>query len=362
MKRLKKIIKESSLSGEAYVFAQRISQARRDRKLVVLPYSMYSGSAGDLRGRAIGVALRGRGWRTVVVPPWLGLAQRQRIIRKERPDVILLQQSVHPLNRPWLYPGVPCVFDADDAYIINTPETVVPCCRQSAAVIAGSRNLANRFREHNSHVSVVWTGTYIKEARGLIPSAQRGRVITWALSDALSAGHESLFVREVLLRLAKRTKFSFRLYGVNAPEAVAEYLQPIRDAGVEVTTFPMLRYRPFVDSLHDVAIGLTPICQAHAFFQGKSFGKILGYIAADVAVVAANAIDHPLFFRHGENGMLADENVDQWVECCATLLDDPERRSKMVAQARQEFMARLTVTRCAELVDEVFSRVISKAR
>jgi hypothetical protein len=122
---------------------------------------MYTGSSGDWRACAISRELRKRGWRTIVVPPWLGLMERRRIIQIENPEFIFLQQSRHPLNRPELYGDVPIIFDVDDADILNNRDLVAECCRGSRAVIAGNRYLAGLFREYNSDVCVIWTGTYV---------------------------------------------------------------------------------------------------------------------------------------------------------------------------------------------------------
>lgn len=58
------------------------------------------------------------------------------------------------------------------------------------------------------------------------------------------------------------------------------------------------------------------------FSRGKSFGKLLAYLIADVAIVASNNVDHPLFFQDGVNGVLAPNDVDRWVEGTALLLQD----------------------------------------
>jgi hypothetical protein len=179
---IKRLIRENSLAGELYVLGQRLRQPKQ-RTVMIFPDQMYTGTAGDLRACAVGRALRKFGWRPIIVPPWLGETQRRRFVRQISPDVILLQQSRHPLNRPSLYPGIPCVFDADDADILNQPDIVAPCCRESAAVIAGNHFLAGLYRQYNSDVTVIWTGTYITSVPGSKPNDSRAPVITWAASD-----------------------------------------------------------------------------------------------------------------------------------------------------------------------------------
>ena len=354
-----KTLKESNLSGMAFVMAQRLAQSRRGPRLIVFPSTMYTGSGGDLRGWAIARELRRSGWRTIVVPPWLGLRRRSQILAREQPDVILMQQSRHPLNRPSLYPGFPCVFDADDADVLNAPELVADCCRGSRAVIAGNRFLARIFASFNPNVHVVWTGTYVDHVGGQIPNEARGPVIAWAHSDPLGYPAEAAFVHEVVLRLAGRRPFQFHLYGLRDRSAAGTYVEPLLERGVDVITHGMMRYRSFISSLGGVAIGLHPICAANPFSQGKSFGKLLAYMAANVAVVTSSAVDHPLFFRHGVNGMLANEDIGEWCENCLLLLEDPPRRGALVGEARVDFSRRLSISRAAELVGSVLCQVIA---
>jgi hypothetical protein len=71
-----------------------------------------------------------------------------------------------------------------------------------------------------------------------------------------------------------------------------------------------------VRSLGSFAVGLHPVCTNHAFSLGKSFGKLLAYLAADVAIVTSNAVDHPLFFTDGVNGTLVGDDLEAWALGC----------------------------------------------
>src|SRR5215470_14062060 len=177
---------------ELLVHAQRATQYRVPGKRVVI-FSSLSDAGADLRGIALAPELRRLGWRVTWVPKQLELDQRLRIVRAERPDVILLRQSRHPLNRPRFYGGVPCVFDADDADILDPAcrDAVIECCRDSAAVIAGSRYLAKAFSPYNDRVAVVWTGTFLGQSHRVAPSAGRAPILAWAASDPHAYPHEA---------------------------------------------------------------------------------------------------------------------------------------------------------------------------
>jgi hypothetical protein len=349
---------------ELEVHRRRLVRPRRGlKKAIAFLSDSISGWSGELRSIAIEKHLEQFGWRLISVPPHLNLGQRQRIVSLDKPDLILLQQSRHPLNRPALYADVPIIFDADDADILDTRcfEAVTQCCRGSTSVIAGSRFLRDEFRAYNPNVAVIWTSTYIKEIAEARPVDQRAPVVTWAHSGPLDYVEESDFVREVLLRVARRTSFSFRLYGISEErkDAANDYVEPIRKAGVSVEVFPQMSYHSFVGSLGGVAVGLHPVCVAsNPFSRGKSFGKLLAYLAADVPIVTSNAVDHPLFFTDEVNGMLVENDVDKWVARCERLITQPDLRRKIVAAARPEFLRRLTSQRAAELVAAQFDKAL----
>lgn len=348
---------------ELLIHRRRLTGSDRGlRKAIAFTSDSQTGFSGHLRAVALEPHLARLGWRLISVTPHLSLSQRRRILALDAPEVILLQQSRHPLNRPGLYAGTPCVFDADDADILDPrcTEAVIECCRGSAAIIAGSRFLADQFRPYHENVAVVWTGTYLRAIAGAKPVAQRDPVLTWAHSGPLGYPEEANLVREVLLRLARRTNFVFALYGVgeDQKQSAEEYLQPIRNAGVSVQTFPPMPYEPFFQSLGSVAVGLHPVCPSSPFSRGKSFGKLLAYLAADVAIVTSNAVDHPLFFRDGVNGMLVDNSIETWVDRCEQLLTQPALRQRLVEAARSDFLSRLTSEKAAELVARQFERAV----
>jgi hypothetical protein len=322
--------------------------------------AFHAGSGGDLRGRALAPELRRLGWRVVVVPPSMNLAQRRRTIAMEHPDVILLRQSRHPLNRPALYSPIPCVFDADDADIDTHPDEVVDCLTGSVAVVAGSRYIAEMFQCHNSNVSVIWTGTYAAESPEAARNERREPVIAWANSVPELHPGERALLRDVLLRLGRQHQFHFHLYGYKESEsgALLDLIEPLRSAGIQVSTFDPLPYRTFVHSLAQAAIGLNPVCMDNAWSRGKSFGKVLAYIAAGAAVVSSPELDYPLFFDNGRNGMLAG-SVDEWVERCSYLLEHPEERGALVRHAQQDMAARLSSDRAARLLDGVLRGVLA---
>lgn len=312
------------------------------------------GSAGDLRGVAVGQALRTHGWHALTLPPRLGAGARRVLCHALRPDAVLLQQTRHPLNRPELYPGVPCVLDVDDADVINPAERdrIADVARRCHGVVAGSRYLARLFQAFNPHVRIIWTGTYCHHVPGATPSAQRPPVLAWAPSDPFGYPLEMAFVRDVAHAVPNHGPFEFWVYGV--PEArqveMQAYLSHGKPKHLTLRLMPPMPYQDFIASLSGVAVGLQPVCHDHEYSLGKSFGKALAYLAADVAVVASRNVDHPLFFKDGRNARVLDTSPGSWAQACGDLLSQAPHRAALVQQARGDFMNKLTTTRSAAML------------
>lgn len=340
---------------EGAVHLQRFSQSSR-RPRVLLFVGEDSPGSSLLRGWELVGPLWRLGWRATAVSPYLSLTQRQRLMRAERPDVILLQQQRHRLNRPKHYLGYPCVFDIDDADFLEPfwGEGIRECSQESTAVIAGSRYIADWCRQYNSHVEVVWTGTPVRKRRlPIVPNAQRGAVIAWACSDPGLYPHESALVGEVLTELAGQRAFEFWLFGLQPGQAEPAWMNTLRSLKVPVRNWHFMAYDRLLAALEGVAIGLCPLCVGpNPFARGKSFGKTLAYMAAQTAIVASNEAEHPLFFTHGVNGLLVQTRAE-WVAGIGDLLQDPARRHKLAQQAQRDGREKLSSEAAARGVDRV---------
>jgi glycosyltransferase involved in cell wall biosynthesis len=340
----------------------RYREPRRRPVVVVFPSSQPWDAASRLRAWEVAPELRALGWRVVLVPEPLDLAQRRRILALEAPDVVLLQQTRHPLNQAELYAPVPCVLDADDADYLDPRhhDRIVQCASACRAVIGGSRFVADCLGKHNGDATVIWTATPLPPARAARRPRDRAPVVTWAHGNPFSYPDEAKLVQEILLRVALRRPFGFWLFGAPEREA-AGYLEPLRKAGIDACSFPLMDYPAYLARVAEAAVGLQPVCLENAFSHGKSFGKVLAYLAGEVAVVATRGVDHPLFFRHGENGLLVTDTAE-WVDAIMLLLDDPEQRERMAEAAYEDFERRLTTRRFAERMDRVLRRAAGNSQ
>jgi len=352
---------------EAKVHVDRVRQPAERPRAVLFASQADSGGSGYLRAHAVGMALRERGWRTVMPNAHLSLRQRQRIVALEKPDIILLQQARHPLNRPRYYPGVPSVFDLDDADILDQrcASDVIECVSQSKAAIAGSRYVAELLRPHNPNVSVVWTCVDRDVSTPVTPQRARGPIVSWASLNPAGFALEAELIQRAMVALAAKTPFTFRLYGVRdrwgvrSSEWAERYVAPIQAAGAQIELIPLLSYDAFLESLQSVAVGLQPVCPEDPHSAGRSFGKVLAYLIAGAAVVASDAVDHPLFFRDRQNGMLVPNEPTAWANACAELLANAELRERVASAGRDDLGRRLVVSTAAQHLDRIFRGVLA---
>jgi hypothetical protein len=357
MRRLKSYFRR--YAREARIHASRLRQPADLPRVIIFTEKFRAGQSPDLRGAAIGRQLRHLGWRVTAVTGELDLEQRQRLLGLEKPAVILLQQTRHPLNHPRFYPGIPCVLDIDDADITDPliSDGIIERARQSRAIIVGNRWLADVFRQYHDDVSVVWTGSYLVPNSDATPPRDRAPIVCWAHSNAFGYREEAKLVQTVALKLAAQISFEFWLYGVNDPWMGDAFLEPLQRAGVKTKAFGAMKYLDFVKSLEEVAVGLHPICMEAPFSRGKSFGKLHAYIAAQVAIVTSDELDHPLFFRDGESASLIEGNdINAWVSSTDDLIRHPDKRQRYADAALRDHRLHLTVRRAAEHVDRVLRR------
>ena len=83
---------------------------------------------------------------------------------------------------------------------------------------------------------------------------------------------------------------------------------------------------------HQIHIGLAPLLES-PFNQGKSFIKFLDIAAMGGVGVYANRYPYTEIVRHGENGLLVDDDPNAWQAALEHLLDNPEVAARMARTA-----------------------------
>lgn len=352
MKLLRRIAKQVVLETQVHLKRRRLANTRP--RVCLFPSNQPWDPASNLRAWLIAPELERLGWRVVVVPEPLSLGQRQRLLALEKPDVIFMQQTRHWLNQPRFYPGYPCVLDADDADYLDDRhnERIRAAAHDAAVVVGGSRFVASCLGSHNPKAYVLWTGTPLPPQTPSIPPGKRAPIVAWAHASPLAYPREAAFIRDVMARVFERSAGEFWLFGTDEASA-SEWFAPIRAAGGKCRAIPPLPYEGYLACVAECAIGLQPIAPENDFSQGKSFGKLLAYLSGQVAVVASNAVDHPMFFRDGESGLLPEHDVEAWATAICHLLDNSDDRCRMAMRGWQDFRERLTSQKFALLLDSI---------
>ncbi|MEO1606458.1 MAG: glycosyltransferase [Pseudomonadota bacterium] len=309
--------------------------------------------ASLLRSYAMAEGLRAKGWRTLVLPWKLTLAQRSRFIARALPDVLVMQSARHELNDPALYPGVPVIYDMDDAdfHLPHLAEAVTRAMPRVTAVIAGSRYIADWAVGAGAPAAhVVWTGTR-PTARRRPVQAVRPPVIAWAQTRPMDYVAEAAIVRDVMARLAHRHPgLTLRLYDRH-PGNDSRFPATFAAPGLAVEWRETCRYEEYLASFDDVALGFAPLAPEMPFSRGKSFGKVLAYLDARVPVLASDAGEHGCFFT-SDTGVVTNDN-DRMVAAADRLLADPAARQRMADSAYGRFVSHLSLAEAARRTDRI---------
>lgn len=328
-----------------------------------------NGSPSQLRCARMAEHLRGYGWSALSLPAGLGIAQRRRVLRLFAPDLVVLQKCRHPGDRVEHLAPFAFVLDIDDADFLDPAlsEIMRDVARSARGVIAGSQFLADWARPLNPATEVVWTGS--EPTPGPHPPHDaRAPIVTWAQASPMRYRNEFDFVCAVLRAVkAAGADFRFRLYGCTGTAEERAAIAPLEAAGIPVESLAPMEYGRFLHSLRDCAVGLSAISPDSPYSQGKSFGKILGYLDAKVPVICSDAADHAAFFFSKPTG--SDANVappqdtpelgfvtndeDAWRDAIVALLKDPARRQRISDAAHHAFVHRLSLDAAARRTDRV---------
>jgi hypothetical protein len=342
--------------SELQTHGARLKRPKRRPCVVIFPGGPRRSSSSYLRAWILGDELERQGWRAIVVPEVLTLAQRRRILWLEKPNVIYLQQTRHPLNRPSLYAPIPCVIDADDGDHMDPrhSDRIAQWIGEAAAVVGGSRFVTNWMAQHcKGPARVIWTCTPHSGSQLKTRPADREPIVAWAHDTPLGYPHEADLMQKVFIGIAQRTRAILWLFGTTEDEA-REWFAPVRAAGGTCVAVPRMPYEQYLDKVAEAAVGLQPVCLESDFCRGKSFGKVLAYLNGRVANVVSNNVDHPLFFRNAENGYLVDNVVEDWVGPIVKLLEDKQHREEVAFAGHRDFERRFTYARFGERMISVF--------
>lgn len=353
--------KVGHLLREGLVHLNSSFQIKQSQSIIFCVDDLNNGMSSGLRGYKLAEGLKKRGWHTIVIPKQLELHQRQRIIQREKPTYVYLQQTRHPHNRPNLFDSNKCILDVDDADFLDTRQTenVNRCMRDSFGVIAGSRFIRDYALTKNTRCEIVWTGAPVRN-HGNITKKAFPPAIAWACSNPLGYPNEANFVRDLIGIIDKSINFQFWLIGAKDDESTRRFLEPLINNNISYQIYPFMPYSKLLDQLEKATIGLAPtLPELSSFSAGKSFGKVLAYLNSRIAVVASNNVDHPLFFHHGLNGYLAT-SLNEWKFFVELLLTDKVNQKKVAWEGNAAFIRDLSTESMATRVDLILRSWLNK--
>jgi len=334
-----------NILNEIWLHLLRHQKQKSLPRLIVLPSGTPTENpASLLRAYKIAESLaKFYGWRVTVIPPRFTLKQRLRIIKWEKADVILMQMERHPLNRPKFYNACPVIFDIDDAdFLWDYARPIVEeCCKDADLVTAGSTYVAEWASPYNSNVRVIWTGANYPDTNFRSQLARKP-IVAWGHSRPQHYLAEAEFIQDILIEVAKQTEVEYWAFGVNDEETKKLVTNKVSKAKINVKTFSSMSFEEFIVQLENTAIGIQFLSPDNTYSQGKSFGKILNYILAGTVVVASNSAEHPKFFSHQINGMLA-QTKEEWVDAIVYLLNSPNQRKKLSENAYASYLDKLSI-------------------
>jgi len=347
---------------EMLLHIKRVAQPRLKKSIIILPSGTEKGNvASYLRAYEVGRELqRNFGWRVTIIPPRLSLKQRLRIIKWESPNLILMQMERHPLNQPHFYRLCPVIFDIDDADFLwdYARPLVKKCCEDSNMVISGSSYIADWVSQYNKKVDIIWTGAKPIASQSDFPSQLgRKKIVVWGHSRPQDYPDEAKFIQDVIIAVAQREPIEYWVFGVNDETTLDLVSKRVNAENIPCRTFGSMSFNEFINELEGGAVGLQFLSPEATYSQGKSFGKVLNYIMAGVVVVASNEAEHPKFFQHKVNGMLASD-FNSWVEAIVYLLKNKKERDIMARNAYLDYEDQLSINSIAKQYDSIFRKLL----
>jgi glycosyltransferase involved in cell wall biosynthesis len=189
------------------------------------------------------------------------------------------------------------------------------------AVICGSRNLADFYRQYSGNVSVLPT----------VVDAHRYATITRVHSPVVRIGwigtplnvHHLEMMRPALTQLARERSLELVLVGLNQP----------LDWPLPAVRYLEWNLQEELTFFGHFDIGVMPL-EDTDFARGKCAFKLIQYMAAGLPVVASPVGASAEVVQHGANGFLASTDED-WISMLRLLIDDAELREKLGAKGRE---------------------------
>lgn len=142
---------------------------------------------------------------------------------------------------------------------------------------------------------------------------------------------------------------------VVGPLALCSKLEALDD---RVRRFPLTDWRGWFERASQFDIALAPLELENVFCRAKSEIKFVEAAALSLPVVASKTEPYQGVISHGKDGLLAGSE-QEWVEALSALIEAPQRRAQIGANARETILRRYSPqVRAAELA-EILPRLLT---
>ena len=292
------------------------------------------------------------GWRaSQMLRRWIQNAYRIHI-RFERYDVVVLETGIFhthddSLERRLRMVCPRFIFEIDDAVFLLFPEKCESLAKLADRIIAGNQAIADWAAEFNPNVTIVPTCVDLQQYKQKDYGKNENElpVIGWVGS----AGNVAMIaiIASELRKLAHVVDFQLRII-----TSVKADLSSIDLTGVNVDRLDIDQC-DVVKELHRCDIGIMPLPGDEPWMKYKCNAKMIQYMAVGLPAVGSSVGFNHELIDHGVNGMLAGDN--QWAECLAKLIREPELRRELGEKGRQTVEQRFTVQSQIENYEKALS-------
>lgn len=242
--------------------------------------------------------------------------------------------------------------EEDDASLLFSPvlwgvklahRLVLP---RSDAVVTLSDHLAEKIR-HNygvapQDVHVVPLGadtrTFAPDVASSLPPTDRLRVAYLGAIEHYR-GLDAVVEGLATLDDDRRERVRFDVFGAGDEAFVADLRQTAEAAGVRLVYHGHLDHDEVPAALAGCDLAVSPLPPLDSYLVSCP-AKVFEYLAAGLPILATDIPPHERHLTDGEDALLFDPgDADSLAAAVSRLLDDPDERSRMAANARQTALA-----------------------
>jgi glycosyltransferase involved in cell wall biosynthesis len=289
-------------------------------------------------------------------------------------DLLIIARACDPatlaLARVLTAGGVPLIFMMDDALELIDPDSVLgqhlrathaiaavtELARMATTVIVFSEALARSFSQYSSDVRLMPSIAGIESHLLPEPSLLHPDEVRIGFAGSITHANNLAVVGEALRALLEeRPSLVFETIGqpLSVLEGHSRYRHFPFVQGLDAF-FALLKRRAW-------DVGLAPLVDT-AFNAAKTDNKYRTYGAAGIPAIFSRVPAFEGSVRHGETGLLVDNDTAAWKATIERVLDDPPLRGRLARAATQDVQERFGLPRVALRYLKLFTRILNAPR